>query len=108
MHERWRKDERVVSVGPVTARVAVNAGLWFEDPDVDAVTRLTNDIVAVEYARSESFILQVRCGIGRGGRGGEGTYYVLVSSLLLNSTRNSTHETCRINREVVYMINVRI
>ena len=57
MGQRWRRDERVRSLGPIAVPVAVNAGLWLEDPDVDAVTRLANDIVAVEYTRDASFAL---------------------------------------------------
>jgi len=30
-------------------QVVVNGGLWLDDPDVDAITRLCNDISAVRY-----------------------------------------------------------
>jgi hypothetical protein len=37
--------------------VVVNAGLWLGDPDVDAVTRICNDINAEQYTREQSFAL---------------------------------------------------
>lgn len=35
------RDRKVTLSAPVTRRVAVNAGLWLSDPDVDAITRLS-------------------------------------------------------------------
>lgn len=34
----------------LAAQVVVNAGLWLDDPDVDAITRLCNDICATRSA----------------------------------------------------------
>ena len=33
--------------------MVVNGGLWLDDPDVDAITRLCNDISAVRYRERE-------------------------------------------------------
>ena len=38
-------------------KVVVQAGLWLDDPDVDAITRLTNDIKAIRYRRTKDFAL---------------------------------------------------
>jgi hypothetical protein len=40
--------EPVIRTSPAPTRAIVNAGLWLDDPDVDAITRLCNDIVATE------------------------------------------------------------
>lgn len=43
--ERWNEASVFSSVAPVTRRVSVNAGLWLDDPDIDAMTRLERPIV---------------------------------------------------------------
>lgn len=43
--ERWKEAEAFTSVAPLRRRVAVNAGLWLDDPDIDAMTRLERPIV---------------------------------------------------------------
>jgi hypothetical protein len=43
------KVEPVIRTTVCPSRAVVNAGLWLDDPDVDAITRLCNDIVATEY-----------------------------------------------------------
>ncbi len=43
--QRWKEHENFTCVGPITRRVAVNAGLWLDDPDIDAMTRLERPIV---------------------------------------------------------------
>ena len=43
--ERWKEDGSFVCVAPIRRRVAVNAGLWLDDPDIDAMTRLERPIV---------------------------------------------------------------
>jgi hypothetical protein len=43
--ERWKEDESFRCVAPIRRRVAVNAGLWLDDPDIDAMTRLERPIV---------------------------------------------------------------
>ena len=53
--QRWR-DERVRETG-FTGLVAVNAGLWLGDPDVDAIQRLTCPVDAVEFRGAGSFAL---------------------------------------------------
>jgi Reversibly glycosylated polypeptide len=53
--ERWRQ----ASVEQATrrGRVVVNAGLWLDDPDVDAIQRLVYPIETVRYARDGNFCL---------------------------------------------------
>jgi hypothetical protein len=43
--ERWKEKEVFTCVSPINRRVAVNAGLWLDDPDIDAMTRLERPIV---------------------------------------------------------------
>lgn len=43
--ERWKEGESFSCVAPIRRRVAVNAGLWLDDPDIDAMTRLERPIV---------------------------------------------------------------
>ena len=38
-------------------RVAVNAGLWLGDPDIDATTRLSAPVTATGYGRAENFFV---------------------------------------------------
>lgn len=40
-----------------SGRVVVNAGLWLEEPDIDAVTRLATPVRATGFTRSASFAL---------------------------------------------------
>lgn len=42
-------------------RAVVNAGLWLDDPDVDAITRLCNDIVATEFDARPACFCAVHC-----------------------------------------------
>ena len=42
--ERWKESETFTSVAPIKRRVAVNAGLWLDDPDIDAMTRMERPI----------------------------------------------------------------
>lgn len=60
--ERWRAEEFDEKRQQVTARVSVNGGLWLDDPDVDAITRLTAPIRARAQKPSEPRYLA--CGIG--------------------------------------------
>lgn len=41
----------------VSGRVVVNAGLWLEEPDIDAVTRLAIPVRTTAFSRSENFAL---------------------------------------------------
>lgn len=43
--ERWKERQTFTCVAPIRRRVAVNAGLWLDDPDIDAMTRLERPIV---------------------------------------------------------------
>ena len=49
------KVEPVIRSSPCPSRAVVNAGLWLDDPDVDAITRLCNDIVATECDNHPAF-----------------------------------------------------
>ena len=40
LSKRWLKNEHKKKIKNEYGRVVVNAGLWFDDPDVDALTRL--------------------------------------------------------------------
>ncbi|MFN7542010.1 MAG: hypothetical protein ACK5TN_04360 [Acidobacteriota bacterium] len=42
--QRWKESENFYCTAPITRRVAVNAGLWLDDPDIDAMTRLERPI----------------------------------------------------------------
>ena len=44
-------------VGKSEKIVAVNAGLWLGDPDIDAVTRIATPVNATAYRRGENFFL---------------------------------------------------
>ena len=57
MEQRWPQFEPGVSSRTNTRRVVVNGGLWLDDPDVDAFTRLCNNISAIEYTREDNFAL---------------------------------------------------
>lgn len=57
---RWQDDG--VTRGTLQARAVVNAGLWLDEPDVDAVTRLCRPLKAV--ARSDAFAEHVACAVG--------------------------------------------
>lgn len=39
------------------SRIIANAGLWLEDPDVDAVSRLERNIKTTSFLRKENFVL---------------------------------------------------
>ncbi|MBF0518528.1 MAG: hypothetical protein HQK92_02260 [Nitrospirae bacterium] len=40
LSKRWLSDEVFQATNTITGRIVVNAGLWLDDPDVDALTRL--------------------------------------------------------------------
>ncbi len=40
LEQRWKEDAEYRTISPATGRVVVNAGLWLDDPDIDALTRL--------------------------------------------------------------------
>ncbi len=58
--ERWKENETFTCIAPITRRVAVNAGLWLDDPDIDAMTRLERPIVVRGFRPSapSRFVLQ--------------------------------------------------
>jgi hypothetical protein len=58
MNERWKDPKPILRSEKQNRKVVVNAGLWLDDPDVDAITRLTNDISATRYTKDESFTMQ--------------------------------------------------
>lgn len=53
--QRWLPFPPTIKSSRQKKTVMVNAGLWLDDPDVDAITRLCNDICATRYNRTESF-----------------------------------------------------
>lgn len=58
--QRWKEAESFLCIAPLSRRVAVNAGLWLDDPDIDAMTRLERPIV-VRGVRKDAparFVLQ--------------------------------------------------
>ncbi|EKX51750.1 hypothetical protein GUITHDRAFT_150797 [Guillardia theta CCMP2712] len=57
MNQRWRSPKPIHRAVQQNRKVVVNAGLWLDDPDVDAITRLCNDISAERYLREDSFSL---------------------------------------------------
>jgi Reversibly glycosylated polypeptide len=58
--ERWKEAESFTCVAPLRRRVAVNAGLWLDDPDIDAMTRLERPIVVrrMREGAPPRFVLQ--------------------------------------------------
>jgi hypothetical protein len=58
--ERWRESDGFTCTSLVRRRVAVNAGLWLDDPDIDAMTRIEHPIVVrgVRAAAPSRFALQ--------------------------------------------------
>ena len=58
MNQRWKEPKPFFRTEKQKRKIIVNAGLWLDDPDVDAITRLTNDISAVRYTKEESFTMQ--------------------------------------------------
>ncbi len=60
MNQRWPAVPPLVRARRERRRVVANGGLWLGDPDVDAVTRLCNDISAVRYTREGNFTLARR------------------------------------------------
>jgi len=53
--------EPVIRTALPPTRAIVNAGLWLDDPDVDAITRLCNDIVATECHSRPAFFGNLLC-----------------------------------------------
>lgn len=57
--QRWNEKENFSCVAPIRRRVAVNAGLWLDDPDIDAMTRLERPIVVRGMKQDyPTFVLQ--------------------------------------------------
>jgi hypothetical protein len=61
--------EPVIRTSFSPVRAVVNAGLWLDDPDVDAITRLCNDIVATEFDALFDFVIGIVCCCLRLGEG---------------------------------------
>jgi len=53
-YKRWKDGD--FSINKVSGRVVINEGLWFEDPDVDSVTRLTEDVKGVGILKERVFL----------------------------------------------------
>jgi hypothetical protein len=60
--KRWAPDEAFQSMSTIRARAVVNAGLWLDDPDVDAVARLNAPIRATGL--NPLYSSRVACDIG--------------------------------------------
>jgi len=58
--ERWKEKDAFTCMAPLRRRVAVNAGLWLDDPDIDAMTRLERPIVVrgMRAGAPPRFVLQ--------------------------------------------------
>jgi hypothetical protein len=58
---RWKEAAQFVSCSPTERKVAVNAGLWIDNPDVDALTRMHRQLVVrgLKPARPQSFALHL-------------------------------------------------
>ena len=58
--QRWKERDEFTCTSPIRRRVAVNAGLWLDDPDIDAMTRLERPIVVrgMRAGAPERFVLQ--------------------------------------------------
>jgi hypothetical protein len=58
MEKRWLETPAAsTSQKKDNAYVSVNAGLWLDDPDIDAITRIYQPICATKYTKPESFAL---------------------------------------------------
>ncbi len=57
MKQRWPAFAPAASVRRQPVNIVVNAGLWLGDPDVDAITRLANEIEATAMVAQESVAL---------------------------------------------------
>lgn len=44
------------SIRKVNGRIVINEGLWFEDPDIDSITRLTEDVKGEEVLKEQIFL----------------------------------------------------
>ena len=42
---RWIEKVHFVTSETITGKIVVNAGFWLDDPDIDAITRMTNKII---------------------------------------------------------------
>lgn len=62
LSKRWSADAEFHASSSVTARTVVNAGLWLDDPDVDAISRLCAPIRAT--GPSPAFRPRVACDVG--------------------------------------------
>lgn len=53
-YKRFKDGE--TSVKKVNGRIVINEGLWLEDPDIDSMTRLTEDVKGKEVLRERVFL----------------------------------------------------
>ena len=56
--KRYNSQNSKLNKKPKAKKICVNAGLWLGDPDVDAVTRLAQKIVATKYLLKKNFVLE--------------------------------------------------
>lgn len=62
LSKRWLKGETKKNISQIKGRAVVNAGLWMEEPDVDALTRLYFPINVI--GKSKHFKSKLACDIG--------------------------------------------
>jgi hypothetical protein len=53
-YKRFKDGE--ISINKVNGRIVINEGLWFQDPDIDSVTRLTENVKGVEVLNEQIFL----------------------------------------------------
>lgn len=62
LSQRWLADECFSTTTQAHGRAVVNAGLWLDDPDVDAITRLCSPVRAIGVR--DRFPRHIACDIG--------------------------------------------
>ncbi|MBI4379443.1 MAG: hypothetical protein HY578_10145 [Nitrospinae bacterium] len=55
VHQRWKEEKIVKEKADI--KIVVNSGLWVNEPDIDALTRLYRPVTAIKYLREDNFAL---------------------------------------------------
>lgn len=55
INQRWKEEK--IAKNNSDVRIVVNAGLWLNEPDIDALTRLYRPVTAMKYLREDNFAL---------------------------------------------------
>lgn len=53
-YKRWKDGNS--KVRKVSGRIVINEGLWFEDPDIDSITRLAEDVKGKKVLKEQVFL----------------------------------------------------